>query len=135
MTREELSIELENGIRLAGWDYYPAKFIGDNFFIKVFGDWVEADTIDFEIEDEKKFHNGFVSWHETHFDIVSRISLILDNDLPSEIVHLTQEHKGRGGLYQLACELADEFEELHFGREWDGDYVDTIEDFLDNKLK
>jgi hypothetical protein len=35
-------------------------------------------------------------------------------------------------MYELAEELTDRFEKMHEGYEWDGDYFDTIEEFMDD---
>lgn len=82
----------------------------------------------------KHFPNGFESWHETHFEVVSRIAIEHQKDIPTGLVAERHEMSGHGGLYELAEELTDEFEALHEGREWDGDFFDTIESFLEEKL-
>ena len=83
---------------------------------------------------EKKFPNGFTSWHETHFEVVQAITLIAQQDEPYGIVAETQEQVGMGGLYELAQELTNEFEREFAGHEWDGEFYDTIEEWLAEKL-
>jgi hypothetical protein len=75
--------------------------------------------------------NGFTSWHETHFEVVQAISLIVAQDRRSGLV---SKADGQGGLYELAQELTDEFERQFAGHEWCGDFYDTIEDWLAEKL-
>lgn len=85
---------------------------------------------------EKTFPNGFKSWCETHHEVVSYISTQL-NMATGEDTEINQTHflQGTGGMYEIAEEWTDEFETLHQGREWDGDFFDTIEEFVQNKNK
>ena len=82
----------------------------------------------------KQFPNGFSSWQETHFEIVSAISYRIHQMQPSSVVWLRNEEQGQGGLYELAEELTDEFENIYQGVEWDGNYMDTIEQFINVML-
>lgn len=59
--------------------------------------------------------------------------LDLDEDSISKIVAKRHDEQGIGGLYELARELTDEFESIHKGKNWDGNYFDEIEIFLNNK--
>lgn len=78
---------------------------------------------------------------ETHFEVVSYIeSYMLDvggsayDDNTSVIIdrHKAQGHKG---LYELAKEWTDEFQSIHENTEFDGDWLDTIDEYLANKNK
>lgn len=82
----------------------------------------------------KHFPNGFENWQETHFEVVQAIALEAAKDQPQGIVKLRQENQGHGGLYELAEELTDEFEKLNEGKNWDGEFFDEIEEFLEKKL-
>ena len=82
----------------------------------------------------KNFINGFDSWQETHFEVVSQISHISRLDEPYGLVAQRIEESGTGGLYELAEELTDEFEKLNEDRLWDGEYFEEIEEFLNKKL-
>ena len=82
----------------------------------------------------KNFPNGFTSWQETHFEIVSAINTEYSKDEPSGLVAERHSEQGHGGLYELAEELTDEFELLNKGRVWDGEFFDEIEEFLSEKL-
>ena len=79
------------------------------------------------------FINGFTSWHQTHFEISGWIALQLRKESPAPCVSKRYDANGTGGMYELAKELTNEFEELHAYREWDGDYFDELESFLDTK--
>lgn len=58
---------------------------------------------------------------------------------------LQKEHKtfndqfydkvSKWGLNELAKELTDKFENIHQDREWDGDFFDEIEEFLEIELQ
>jgi hypothetical protein len=84
----------------------------------------------------KEFPNGFASWQETHYEVVAAItSIALDDDNKDNLVYKTYREDGLGGLYELAEELTDEFELLNKDREWDGEFFEEIERFLDEKFK
>jgi len=82
----------------------------------------------------KQFPNGFTSWVESHFEIVKAIAIELIEDEPQGIVGKVVNEKGTGGLYELSENLTDEFEELNKGREWDGEFFDEIELFINDNL-
>lgn len=83
--------------------------------------------------DTKNFPNGFKSWQETHYQIVSGITTAtLDNGTPiTEFV----SNNGTAALHTLAEMWTDEFEEKNIGREWDGEFFDEVYTFIDNKLR
>ena len=88
----------------------------------------------------KTFPNGFESWQETHYEVVAAITTELISYYERgvfnhELIRRTLTEKGHGGLYELANDLTDEFENLHQGREWDGEFFETIENFLNEKLR
>ena len=88
----------------------------------------------------KTFPNGFESWQETHYEVVAAITTELISydeysDFNHELIRTTLQEKGHGGLYELANDLTDEFELKNQGREWDGDFFEAIENFLDEKLR
>jgi hypothetical protein len=82
------------------------------------------------------FPNDFESWQETHFEIVSAITLALEKDEDEQPIKLQKisETQGIGGLYELAKELTNEFEKLHEGRVWDGEFIDEMEKFINEKI-
>ena len=87
-----------------------------------------------KMKTSKDFPNGFTNWQETHFEIVNAITIKLMNEvgLPVEI----REKEGLGGLYQLAEKLTDEFELLNKNNTFEnGEYLDSIDNFLEIKLK
>ena len=86
---------------------------------------------------EKHFPNGFLSWQETHFEIVSMISYQtrLPDNQQSDLIRDIYAAQGTGGMYELAEELTDEFETLNEGRLWDGEFFDEIEEFVFKKFK
>lgn len=78
--------------------------------------------------------NGLTSYLETHFHVSHAIQAEASKDTPKGIVQERIEKQGTGGLYELAEELTDKFEELHKGREWDGEFFDEIDEFLKKEL-
>jgi hypothetical protein len=84
---------------------------------------------------EKKFVNGFESWQETHYEIVSFVTKeLLEDEIKSPVINEMYYSKGTGGMYELCEQLTDEFEQLNFEREWNGEFFDEIEEFLNGKL-
>ena len=88
-----------------------------------------------EKEFSKLFPNGFENWYETFYEIVAEINFWMQgNSPPFKIKNIHNEY-GICGLCELARELTDKFELLHKGREWDGEFFDEIEKFLETELK
>ena len=81
-----------------------------------------------------KYPNGFTSWMETHHEVVTEITNALTADeLEPEFKNKAtriREEQGTGGIYELAEELTDKFEQLNKGREWDGEFFDEINEFM-----
>lgn len=73
-----------------------------------------------------------VEYLETHFEVVSAIVRQLDNE-KSTSYHI-RETQGLGGLYELAEELTDEFQEKYENYEFDGDFLDLIDLFLKDRV-
>lgn len=84
-----------------------------------------------------EFPNGFEDWHETHFEVVKAITAISESLEPHGAVEKRQDEQGFGGLYLLAAELTNEFDNQYKGTVWgeELEYFETIEKFLDEKLK
>ena len=78
----------------------------------------------------------FHSWTETHFEVVSAITFHSRQEpITSKVVAERLEAQGTGGLYELAVELTNEFEEINRNRQWDGEFFDEIEGFIEERLK
>lgn len=80
------------------------------------------------------FPNGFDSWQETHFEIVSAINKSVD--VNGSMANKTIEAIGSGGLYDLAKELTNKFENQYINIEWGEEmiYQDVIEEFINKEL-
>jgi hypothetical protein len=44
------------------------------------------------------------------------------------------ELNGKGCLWELAKSITDEFEELNKNREWDGEWMDEVQEFVETKI-
>jgi hypothetical protein len=77
----------------------------------------------------KYFPNGFISWMETHHEIVVFIAGRLSADEDDCEIWYRMNEQGTGGIYELAEDWTDEFEIKHKGHVWDEGYFDTIEEF------
>ena len=90
------------------------------------------------MSEKTKFPNGFDCWHETHFEIVQAITIEWIKDEITGVVAQRQEEQGHSGLYELALELTNKFEEANKGVEWGVDdntqYFDAIELFVNENL-
>lgn len=83
----------------------------------------------------KNFPNGFESWHETHYEIVSIIERLRNEyDSISNVIKRVEETEGTGGFYELAESLTNEFESIHKETQWDGNFFNEIESFMEQKL-
>lgn len=83
---------------------------------------------------EKKFPSGFDSWRTTFFFISGLIFLFDMQDADSSVMKKVRDEGGRYALIDLAEQLADEFEAMHVGRQWDGEYEDELQIFANKKL-
>lgn len=77
------------------------------------------------------FPNGFGAWQQSHFEMVCKIQTGALRR--GSLSYLRHEADGAGGLYQLATEMTDKFEQLYKGRTWDGDFYDTLEAFCESQ--
>lgn len=75
--------------------------------------------------------NG-TTWAATHYEIVVGITSRLFNG--GSVPNKRQKDQGIGCLYELAEKLTNEFEQLHARKEWDEEWFDAIEAFLEEKL-
>jgi hypothetical protein len=76
----------------------------------------------------KKFPNGFETWMETFYEVTCYLHDTVSYS--GTMANKTNESKGTGGLYELAEDLTDEFEKLYKDKEWNGEFLDTLNDFL-----
>ena len=83
---------------------------------------------------EKTFPNGFTSWSATHFEVVQFISSqeegFINNGTEIERVRTELDTPS---IYELSERWTDEFENKYKGKEWNGEFFDTIDEFLTNK--
>lgn len=82
---------------------------------------------------KNKFPNGIESYLETHYLIAEHITLVKEKDedmQPLKILNLD----GMEGAWLLCQKLTDKFEQENKNREWEGDFLDAIEDFLNKEI-
>ena len=85
---------------------------------------------------EKEFPNGFLSWMETHHEVVSFLTLNYERDKTHNgKVSRILEEQGTGGLYEFAEDLTDKFENENKDKSWDGDFFEELESFLMKQVK
>jgi hypothetical protein len=86
-------------------------------------------------KDKKLLPNGFRAWVETHHEIVCTIHALITNDtMPTRLLDIIDD-EGMGGLYDLGIELTTDFCNTYKDREWNGDWIETIIEFVNAKLK
>lgn len=84
---------------------------------------------------KKSLPNGFRDWVETHHEIVCTIHALIDNDTIPQRIQNILDTEGFAGMYDLGIELTTDFCNTYKDREWDGDWIDTIIDFVNEKLQ
>jgi hypothetical protein len=72
---------------------------------------------------------------ETYFEITMRITHSLADYGQPDFVTKRYDNQGRGGVWELAKELTDEFQEIHKDKEWDGEFFDELDLFWEKKLQ
>ena len=86
-------------------------------------------------KNKKLLPNGFRDWVETHHEMVCTIHAMIDNKtIPKKLSDII-DMVDFAGLYDLGIELTTDFCNTYKDREWDGDWIDTIIDFVNEKLK
>lgn len=71
---------------------------------------------------------------ETHYEMVSKIEEQLSEE--SGFAFDIYEKEGRGGMWLLAKELTDEFQELHKDNDWvEKNFFDELDLFWEKKLQ
>lgn len=73
-------------------------------------------------------------WNETFFEISHEIAQHAGNANTPKKIQEIEDTEGRGGLYELAKRLTDEFQHIFRNDIKDGEYFDTLEKFLKEKL-
>jgi|NOAtaT_6_FD_contig_31_6140734_length_1084_multi_3_in_0_out_0_2 hypothetical protein len=81
-----------------------------------------------------QFPNGFQSWTEAHYEVTAAITRAVESGNYGKAIAETIETEGFVGLRDLAVDLANEFERENEGREWDGNFLESIWDFMGEKL-
>lgn len=80
----------------------------------------------------REFPNGFESFMETHHEVVTALTLAREKNHP--VTETMNEEGGTGRFYEVATEWTKEFETTNKGREWDGEFFDEIESFINSKF-
>lgn len=96
---------------------------------KTFEMWqVDVETDLKSLPVNKHFPRGFDNWQETHFEIVAY--LMDTKEIEGEPASIRFAGQGRGGLYEMAEEMTDAFEESNKDTIWDGEFFDTLSQWL-----
>lgn len=73
------------------------------------------------------------SWVETHHEIVAGITRALDRpENPESHIWKRHNEQGTGGIYELAEDLTNEFQKATKDHEWDGEFFEAIEAYIDH---
>jgi len=68
---------------------------------------------------------------ETFYEVVSYLTLLEAKGVDIK----NRLEQGTGGMYELAEDLTDEFQTINKDREWNGEFFEEIEAFMDKKSK
>lgn len=72
---------------------------------------------------------------ETHYQVVSEIEYVALGNYPSSVkLQNYRSDHGIGAMWELAKSITDDFEALHRGREWDGEWMDELEKYIHLRL-
>ena len=79
---------------------------------------------------------NFDCWHETHFEVTAAILRQLENQDEVGAAWDRYNDQGNGGLYELAKELTDKFQELHENTVWgeEVEFMEEVTNFLEKEL-
>ena len=88
-----------------------------------------------QLASKKVVKNGFREWAETHHEIVCTIHAMIDNETMPARLEKVLDKEGFGGLYDLGIDLTNEFCNIYENHVWDGDWIDTIIEFINLKLQ
>ena len=83
------------------------------------------------------FPKGFESWQKTHFEVVEILVYLRnleDNKIPKSYAEAVDQTASEG-MYRLALELTNKFEEITKGKTLERSLFDEIEEFVPNELK
>ncbi len=83
------------------------------------------------MDNTPEFPNGFTSWYETFYEIVDMI--LSSDEYECNKVYEIEREQGRGGLWEFAYKLTQEFEEKYKNHQWDGEYFECLEQFFNEK--
>lgn len=82
-------------------------------------------------------YNNFKQWAHTHYEVVyflEKLQKDLDN-LP-RVLQEVLDRDYVSAIYDLSIELTDQFMNRHKNtKDWNGDWIGTIEKFINEKLK
>lgn len=73
---------------------------------------------------------------ETHYEVATFLNQCLEHEENKVFTHIFQK-EGRGGVWQLAKKLTEEFHEKYKNEIWGEnlDWLDTLELFLTEKIE
>ena len=86
------------------------------------------------MDTEKQFPNGFQSWAETNYEVVSEIKRKLESEREGGPLTTRINQNGRRVLIDIAISITDEFEKRHEGFDWDGEWDESVWAFVDEYL-
>lgn len=78
------------------------------------------------------FPNGFKNWQETHYEVVSMLTIAYEKG--NLKVEDYMKANGTGGMYELAEYMTNKFELENKDREWDGEFFEEIEYFFNDEI-
>jgi len=77
-----------------------------------------------------------VEWAETHYEIAAMIETELGQTGRKTNPFLTRmyEKSGRAAKWELAYTLTNKFQTIHAETQWDGEWLETLEDFFKTEI-
>ena len=78
-------------------------------------------------------HGELEDFLETHYEVVVALEQLEESET-NELLNKYLSENGTGGKYMLAHFITEDFQREHANTEFDGNFIDVIEDFILNKI-
>lgn len=73
-------------------------------------------------------------WLGTFYEVAAYISSATRTEQWPAILKQKYENHGKAGIYALAMKWTNEFERKYKGRKWNGDWNETMWEFMNERL-
>jgi hypothetical protein len=83
---------------------------------------------DLDFSKDIEFPNGFLSWAETHHEVVAIVTRLMEKEEYPVFLENLEDQSGMGGIWEFCIEFSFWFENKYKGKEWgDIDWFDALD--------